>query len=129
MVRTWGQDIQLEDIGDTSSNTSESVNARLNRYIPTSYQKFTSSAKHLWESHKEVLDQYAAQFNYGTTPGRKRKKSTQERWDHLNNLCEQFHNLETHIQCETLIDYLCNCSVFEPEPHVPHEKDPCSDFE
>ena len=35
----------------------------------------------------------------------------------------------TQIQCETLIDYLCNCSVYEPEPTVPLEKDPCSEFE
>ena len=41
---SWGLHAQEEFIGDTSSNTSESINARLIKDAPTTYQKLNSSA-------------------------------------------------------------------------------------
>ena len=75
-----------------------------------------------------ILDQYTCQFNYGSTPGRKRKKSVQVRWVHLTEKCETYHNLDSSSQCASLINYLSDCSKYESEPTEALEKDPCSEF-
>ena len=121
---SWGQDIKTHDIKDTSSNTSESCNSRLNRNALTSYQKFPNSAQVVWESHGRVLDQYTEIFKHGGTPSNKRKLCTTQRWDYLTEKCEEFHNLENQFQIDSLIDFLLKCSSRISEPPEESETDP-----
>ena len=64
---SWGQDIQTYDIADTTSNVSEACNARLNRDVITTYQKFSKSAQTIWESHGDILDEYHKVFKNNVT--------------------------------------------------------------
>ena len=125
---SWGQDIKEFDVMDTTSNCIESINSRLNRSVPTSYQKIESSLKHIWDNHKRVLDSYCSQFNYGTTPSRKRKKTTSERWVYLTEQCEQFHLFDNQTQIDDLIPYLIRCAADTPEPSDASEIDPSCDL-
>ena len=102
----------------------ESVNARLNREAPTSYQTFEAAAEHIHSVHNTVLDEYFAQFAYNQTPRRKRRKEINERWTILTDQCEVFHNLPAESQAEHLINFLLKWSVGEPEPSEPFEQDP-----
>ena len=121
---SWGQDIHTDDIQDTTSNSAEACNARLNRNVVTTYQKFSKSAQNLWESHGEVLDEYAKIYNKNRTPSKKRKMSINHRWEFLSTSCEDFHNLYPESQIESLLDFLLNCSSKIPEPSEGLEKDP-----
>ena len=121
---SWGQDIQSFDIADTTSNTSEACNARLNRNVITSYQKFSKSAQTLWESHGDLLDEYHKIFKHNHTPKSKRKLRTTRRWQYLTTNCEDFHNLFPEAQNESLIDFLLKCSKRIPDPPEPLEEDP-----
>ena len=126
MYWSWGQDYETYDITDTTSNCAESCNSRLNRSAATSYQKIFSSAKHIWETHKLVLDRYFALFKYNRTPSRKRKKSTIARWEFLTEECNTFHGLSYQGQIDNLIQYLLNCADPSEPPEKP-EIDPCKD--
>ena len=122
---SWGQDIELDDIKDTSSNTAESVNARLNRNAPTSYQTFEAAAEHVYRSHNKILDTYYERFAYNQTPSKKRSKTIEHRWSFLNDECEVFHNLSAETQSEYLIDFLLKCSnEWIEDPTEPLEVDP-----
>ena len=112
------------DIKDTSSNTSESCNARLNKNALTTYQKFPNSAQVVWESHGEVLDSYTQIFKHGETPSNKRKLATTQRWDFLTKKCEEFHNLEHQLQIDSLHDLLLKCSSRISELTEAIETDP-----
>ena len=81
----------------------------------TTYQKFSKSAQNLWESHGEVLDEYAKIYNKNRTPSKKRKMSINHRWEFLSTSCEDFHNLYPESQIESLLDFLLNCSSKIPE--------------
>ena len=124
---SWGQDIDQENITDTTSNSAESVNARLNRNAPTSYQNFSSAAKHVHASHLRVLDSYCAQFNFNGTPGRKRKQTTTRRWISLSDKCDEYHNQSCEYQIDNLIKFLLECSEDSPDPTEPLERDPEND--
>ena len=122
-----GQDIETDDITDTTSNCAESCNSRLNRSASTSYQKIHSSAKHVWESHKQVLDKYFSRFKYNQTPSRKRKKTTTARWEFLTEECNSFHSRDLQSQKDTLILYLIKCAD-RSEPSEKPEIDPRKDL-
>ena len=121
---SWGQDIDTDDIQDTTSNSAEACNARLNRNVVTTYQKFSKSAQKIWEAHGEVLDEYARVYNNHRTPSRKRKKVTNQRWEFLSMSCEDFHNLYPESQIESLLNFLLKCSSKIPEPSESLEEDP-----
>ena len=121
---SWAQDIETDDIRDTTSNAAETCNARLNRNVVTTYQKFSKSAQNLWEAHGEVLDEYARVFNKNQTPSKKRKMNITHRWEYLTMACEDFHNLYPDSQVESLLDFLFSCSSKIPEPSERLEKDP-----
>ena len=109
---------------DTTSNVSEACNARLNRDVITTYQKFSKSAQTIWESHGDILDEYHKVFKNNVTPSGKRKLSTTRRWQYLTSNCEDFHNLFPEAQTESLIDYLLKWSTRIAEaPGEPLEKD------
>ena len=102
---SWGQDIQTHDIKDTSSNTSESCNARLNKKVLTSHQKFPNSAQVVWESHGDVLESYTQIFKHRETPSNKRKLATTQRWDFLTKNVKNFISLNTNFK-------LIHCIIF-----------------
>ena len=108
----------------TTSNTSESCNSRLNRNVLTSYQKFPNSAQVIWESHGEVLDYYTQIFKHGETPSNRRRLCTTSRWEYLSTTCEDFHNLEHQFQIDTLTDFLLKCAAKIPDPPEESEMDP-----
>ena len=124
---SWGQDYEEYDITDTTSNCAESCNSRLNRSAPKSYQKIYSSAKHIWDSHRRVLDKYCSLFKYNRTPTRKRKKTTTARWEFLTAECNAFHSLGYEGQTYHLITYLIRCADPTEPPEKP-EIDPCKDL-
>ena len=121
---SWGQDIQTHDIKDTSSNTSESCNARLNKKVLTSHQKFPNSAQVVWESHGDVLDSYTQIFKHRETPSNKRKLATTQRWEFLTKTCEEFHKLEHQLQIDSLHNFLLKCASRISEPTEAIETDP-----
>ena len=124
---SWGQDIKTHDIKDTSSNTSESCNARLNKKVLTSHQKFPKSAQIVWESHGDVLDSYTQIFKHGETPSNKRKLATTQRWEFLTKTCEEFHDLEPQFQIDTLLNFLSKCASRISEPTEEMETYPQDD--
>ena len=100
---------------------------RLNRNAPTSYQNFSSAAKHVHASHLRVLDSYCAQFNFNGTPGRKRKQTTTRRWISLSDKCDEYHNESCEYQIDNLIKFLLECSEDSEDPPEPLERDPQND--
>ena len=117
---SWAQDIHVSDIGDTTSNVAESSNARLNRNVSTSYQKFSTTANHIWSSHKKVLNKYMKQIKRGAG-GRRRNPEIEEEWSRKNSLIEAFEMLCEKDQKETLFSFLTELS--DPNPEDPLESD------
>ena len=86
--------------------------------------------RHLWESHKNLIDQYAGRFTYNLTPGRKRKKQTVFRWAALTESVENFNRRDSQCQIDTLISHLLKLAdCCEDPPENVYEEDPEADLD